>query len=149
MPSLQVSVPGQGGDVRNAAGPGRGQVGRLQVRMQVAQILIGHPPQDHVLFHGGADVVSDVLAGNVRQVQGLLHCQVAQRQCNMHDRETALPLPIDVGGVPAFVFRSVSPYSMVIGWRTGCSVKLFQAVQIGGPAIIVGQDSPVPRTPAG
>ena len=54
-----------GGDVDDRPGAGRGEVDRLQLRVERRQVVLGDPAQHDVLLDRRADGVADVLAGDV------------------------------------------------------------------------------------
>ena len=142
MPSLQVSVPGAGGDVDDGTGARGRQVRSLEVVVQRRQIVGAHPAQHQVLLHGGAHGLLDVRAGDVGQRAHLRRGDVAERQRDGHRGVAGLALRVDVGAQPLGVVAAAR--------GRGCQIDVarlpqrqflerLRLLEVGGPARIVAE----------
>ena len=111
--------------------------------MERRQIRLAHPPQHDVLFDRGPDGVTDKPSRHVRQPPELPAAQVAQRQTHRRDRVSGLTLAIHVGVRPGLEGRRPR---LVVERVPGLERLLAigrQAIQIGGPPVIVSQRGPL------
>ena len=91
------------------------------------------------MFDGGADVVADVVAGDIGQGQRLMRRKIAQRQVERDHSIAGLTLPVDVGRQPRS--EAIGLDNAVGGQDRALRLigHAVQVVQIGHPAFIVGQ----------
>ena len=129
---------GARGDVGDGLRPAGYQARRLQPGVQLGQVGVREPTEQHVLVSGKSERAARELARQVAHDATLLRCEVAERQRHDGARVARLRLRAHVGGIPGFEARRTRRVAELLTRLLRSFVERVKIFEEGRPSMTQG-----------